>query len=726
MKSSFLFFRKISLACILLLLSNMVLHAQNGYYLRSPLPIYNDVASASFISEEEGWFGYKGGSLMHTIDGGDTWEDQTFLTEETTISSLFFANADTGFLLSSFQFGSFNYLYKTVNGGAAWNLITNLPVGGIFKSLNFINGKIGYVGGAENIILKTINGGSTWISQLTPEDDYINDLYFADAINGWAVGTNGNIFHTNNGGTNWELQYEQNNINFTGVSFGDALHGVACGYLQSSSKGRIFKTNDGGITWTSIYNYNADKILDIKVNENGEGIALARNSSSVIYTHDGGNTWGSAAVDFYAPQVVAGKQGFFVGGNAGHLYRNDSSVTAFTKIDQRISEDPFYDVVFADQQHGFITTYTGLLKTTDAGVTWSVDTSITGPIGDLQFTDPQHGYFEKITYPGPVETFYKTTDGGNTWGQVSTVAGGYSPVFVRDSLTAFAFLNTLSGGYGNIYRSTDGLQTWQAVLDSVPEIYDYCFVNDQTGWATGFTFYSGRTIYKTSDGGATWVLNYQSPDINTTASCITFIDPLHGFLGTNNGMYLETINGGDSWNEVQYDTASTAWQDYILDIEFMDATNGFMWAPPHVMHTKDGGQSWQTEYTAAQYASISHVAFVDTARAWLVGLYNVLIEKNTFQIPIGASSISESQVNWNVFPNPARDAVILSGETKAGNLLSVGLTNLSGQSMYATSFNAINNFFQFTLDLSPYTPGIYFLAISSETTYEVRKLILEK
>ena len=59
-------------------------------------------------------------------------------------------------------------------------------------------------------------------------------------------------------------------------------------------------------------------------------------------------------------------------------------------------------------------------------------------------------------------------------------------------------------------------------------------------------------ILKTVDGGVNWKLKYKNTDTSCFIDAIGFADPKHGFiLGdpiNNNFFMLETINGGETWN----------------------------------------------------------------------------------------------------------------------------------------------------------------------------------
>src|SRR3990172_830712 len=87
---------------------------------------------------------------------------------------------------------------------------------------------------------------------------------------------------------------------------------------------------------------------------------------------------------------------------------------------------------------------------------------------------------------------------------------------------------------------------WQ-VLENAPDtgsrLEDVFFITPGIGWAISL---QGR-VYKTTDGGANWILQFSSPGAGFRS--IGFADSLHGWIGTLIGPpYLwQTSDGGKTW-----------------------------------------------------------------------------------------------------------------------------------------------------------------------------------
>ncbi|MBK7629378.1 MAG: hypothetical protein IPJ23_01400 [Ignavibacteriales bacterium] len=73
-------------------------------------------------------------------------------------SDVFFVNEQKGFVISSFGYSNNNGLYKSIDGGISWEIVTGAPDG---VDLLFLDSLTGFIG-ASNSIYKTTDGGESW------------------------------------------------------------------------------------------------------------------------------------------------------------------------------------------------------------------------------------------------------------------------------------------------------------------------------------------------------------------------------------------------------------------------------------------------------------------------------------------------------------------------------------------------------------------------------------
>jgi photosystem II stability/assembly factor-like uncharacterized protein len=134
------------------------------------------------------------------------------------------------------------------------------------------------------------------------------------------------------------------------------------------------------------------------------------------------------------------------------------------------------------------------------------------------------------------------------------------------------------------------------------------FFNAQHGWLL-----SGRDIYRTEDGGATW----SGPAPTPGGNFFEFVDIFHGWIVEATWGYPmrvhRTEDGGRTWS-----TAAGGEGD-VTDVDFADGLHG--WAVGNdgfAQATTDGGKTWLTQDVGGR--SLAAVAAVDGDHAWAASL----------------------------------------------------------------------------------------------------------
>ena len=106
---------------------------------------------------------------------------------------VYFVDAQHGWIV-----GERSSILHTVDGGKTWNNQPSqpLPFKKDLKKVRFINSQIGWVVGEEGTILKTLDGGATWMKLNSGTRAALSSVSFFDAQFGWAGGDGGVIIHT--------------------------------------------------------------------------------------------------------------------------------------------------------------------------------------------------------------------------------------------------------------------------------------------------------------------------------------------------------------------------------------------------------------------------------------------------------------------------------------------------------------------------------------------------
>jgi photosystem II stability/assembly factor-like uncharacterized protein len=179
-----------------------------------------DFAEIFFLDAKHGWALTERSGLMATTDGS-TWADLGKLPSLSR--SIRFISPQTGFLMENSGSTTQSKLQRTEDGGKTWkpvNLCTvDATVGGLPRKLQcmmrvarFLSPTVGFLGGGAEIAMatrtatlaKTADGGQTWTTSVIPDSKHqIVDLHFWSEQQGLAVLDSGLAFWTANGGATW-------------------------------------------------------------------------------------------------------------------------------------------------------------------------------------------------------------------------------------------------------------------------------------------------------------------------------------------------------------------------------------------------------------------------------------------------------------------------------------------------------------------------------------------
>jgi len=137
------------------------------------------------------------GIVIKTNDYGYTWDTIYLPNFESEFYSIFFVNADTGYM------GGWNTIYKTIDGGYTW---TEFFIGDFLQvhSIYFPSDNIGYLVAGESAmgwgeLYKTYDGGESWQIELCYGDGLF-DVYFNNDTVGYCTGNSETILKTIHGG----------------------------------------------------------------------------------------------------------------------------------------------------------------------------------------------------------------------------------------------------------------------------------------------------------------------------------------------------------------------------------------------------------------------------------------------------------------------------------------------------------------------------------------------
>lgn len=172
---------------------------------------------------------------METSDGGNNWEIQKKMTPPIIIKGSFFIDLSTGWMVGGEgedTAGGFvvqrSIILHTNNGGRTWEVQYKKQTKLELFDVYFVDPSTGWVVGEKGTILHTRDGGGTWKPQKSKTGLDLIKIHFADNKRGWAIGrgyvwewdiTWGIILYTEDGGERWQVQWKGKNEWLYGMSF---------------------------------------------------------------------------------------------------------------------------------------------------------------------------------------------------------------------------------------------------------------------------------------------------------------------------------------------------------------------------------------------------------------------------------------------------------------------------------------------------------------------------
>lgn len=226
------------------------------------------------------------------------------------------------------------------------------------------------------------------------------------------------------------------------------------------------------------------------VTYNGDGI--------ILKTTDSGYTWEQIS----DPSLPGLEAAFFTDLNTGYVAGWDAYFAKTTDGGETWEEITvnagvwyFEDLEFWDENNGIAAAWGGeLYVTEDAGETWTQASGVTTGVHDLCYAT------ESVLYAaGGDEKILKSTDGGLTWTEL--YAGIFTYVFLGVEFLDENY-GMVAGEDGKVLMTNDGGLNWTTNNTSFYHLWHaFHIFNYDSAYVAG----TPEGVYKTTDGGTTWV-----------------------------------------------------------------------------------------------------------------------------------------------------------------------------------------------------------------------------
>lgn len=382
---------------------------------------------------------------------------------------------------------------------------------------------------------------------------------------------------------------------------------------------------------------------------------------------------------------------------------------------------------FPDNTTGYIVGNNGtILKTTDAGLTWS--NQISGTTNNLKsvfFTGAYDGWA-----CGSGGTILRTNNGGATW---ETLASG-----TTQTLNTIFFTGSIgfsAGTNGTILKSTNNGTSWAiagntATISTTNEyvaLTHSLTTSDDRIWViakSGLSVFTSNNPYPL---GNYW--SAPSSLTNRTSASVCFYSGLTYIVSVgsaSSGLIKRSNDFGTSWSNSIF-TSTVGLPTQLNSIHFINQTDPNGWtvgAAGKIYNSTNGGATWSPQISNTTQ-NLNSVFCYSSTQAWAVGDNGIILLYSTLT-PTGNKETEYEDFLSDAFPNPTKNEITIlyflpNGEKNGTiTIYDINSKKLKEQNVD----NSLNNVI---LNIEDFEAGVYFYNITTETgTSDFKKIIISK
>jgi photosystem II stability/assembly factor-like uncharacterized protein len=270
----------------------------------------------SAVSDHVAWASGSDSTVLHTIDGGKTWNKLAVTTDKLDFRDIDGFDGRTAYVLSIGN-GPASRIYKTTDGGTTWTLqFKNDDPKAFYDAMSFWDRDHGIVIGdsinGQFCILMTENGGKTWTrvqADALPPALEGEGAFAASGTNialfgkthawiGTGAARKARVLRTTDRGRTWTIADTPlaagPSTGIFSIAFRDSMHGIIVGgdyTKENEAIDNLAVTNDGGVKWNLVKGLSGYRSAVAYVPGNNPPALIAVGPSGVDYSTDDGRTW---------------------------------------------------------------------------------------------------------------------------------------------------------------------------------------------------------------------------------------------------------------------------------------------------------------------------------------------------------------------------------------------------------------------------------------------------
>lgn len=412
----------------------------------------------------------------------------------------------------------------------------------------------------------------------------------------------GALFESTDGGANWTQRNIPADLNsgLNGIQFVDSQNGWVWGNVN-------YRTTDGGTTWDELPLLGSAYSMEFSTANFG----VTSGNFGTYVSRDGGLSWAPSPESMSAFAFASAQTGLGVA--ATGIYRTADAGANFVLVQPGAADA----VTFLSATAAVAIVDGSLLRSTDAGLTWTTGSSAQGR-NRLFVVSPSVvlAWGRSGTAPDFDERILRSADGGLSWTDLGEVfpanpLGGQLGFSLAGAGTVVA-----TDGAGNLYRSTDvGLSFAQTYTTPGPTPGFGggglpVFVDAQNGY---FGFGAGFLL-RTTDAGASWT-QMSSGSGSTILAMDRFANGDIIAVGES-GQVLTRLAGTTTWRIRASLGASSLVAVQVVGPQAVVALD-----QAGIVHrSADAGATWTTAATApADLNSAAELYFNSLSEGWVIG-----------------------------------------------------------------------------------------------------------